>query len=137
MLLAEVMSEKEYLKDSIKSLIVAMCQILASEDKPKNALTKNLQRLEDLYKKYQQFEITSRRAMFQVKIQLNDMELSLSEAVGLKNAMQDKLSNYENLINWARDAVEIEPISDKIEELRKDIKTLSTAIDRAIWSTEI
>jgi hypothetical protein len=137
MLLAEAVAEKEYLKKSIKSLVDAMSQTIMSDDKPKNALSKNLKKLDELYKKYQQFEITTNRAMFEVTIQISDMELSLAESSGLKEAMLSKLADYGRLMQYACDSVDIEPVNDRIEEIRRDIKTLDTAINRAMWSTEI
>jgi len=147
MLLAEAVLEKDYIEESIEKINSYIHNLLVVIDnldtKPnKSLIEQKLEELEDLYKKHQQFSIMLNRAKSQAKLKINNMELTLRDAETIKESMERKLSNFEDLLHRASKAM-----SDSkavcieteltIKEIRLDIKTIDMKIQHVMWNTEI
>ena len=150
MLLAEAILEKEYIGKSIQKVnnyIYNLSVVIASLDAEVNKplIKKKLEELDDLYKKYQQFDITINRTKSQAVLKINDMELTLMESETIKKSMERKLGNLEDVLHRALKGISddkivcvgIEFLLTIIDELRLDIKTIDGKIQYVMWNTEI
>lgn len=150
MLLAELIREKDYIKESISSLRAHIEDLVLVRDKMdaksnRASIDELLDDLKELYKKYQQYAVTTERATTQTTIKVNETELSLSDAMVIKGVMEHKLHELNLLLECVvragikegivcLDSVEI---VSEINEVRADIKALGLKIDKASWETEV
>ncbi len=150
MLLAELIREKDYIKESISMLRAHIEDLVLVRNKMdaksnRDSIDERLDELKELYKKYQQYAVTTERATAQTTIKVNDTELSLSDAIVIKEVMEHKLCESNLLLECVvkagtkdgivcLDAVEV---LSEINEVRADIKALGLKIDRASWETEV
>lgn len=150
MLLAELIREKDYIKESISMLRAYIEDLVLVRDKidaksNRAFIDEQLDDLKELYKKYQQYEVTIERATTQMTIKVNETELSLSDAVVIKEVMEHKLCELNLLLECVVKASTKEGIVcldsaelvSEINEVRADIKALGLKIDRASWETEV
>ena len=141
MLLAEALIEKDYivesidnLSDSINSLIYDVNDEELDNEPLNRGKLKNLfKEFEGLYTKYQQFSIMISRAESLASININKTEISLKDAMVIKNVMKSKLTR---LIKFKQE-VGYNDLDETIEMLRADIKTLTLKIQNKIWNTEV
>ena len=150
MLLAELIREKDYIKESISNLRAHIEDLVLVRDKMdaksnRASIDELLDELKELYKKYQQYAVTTGRATAQTTIKVNETELSLSDAIVIKEVMEHKLCELNLLLEYVvkagtkegiicLDSVEV---LDEINGVRADIKALGLKIDRAPWETEV
>ncbi|KKM97163.1 hypothetical protein LCGC14_1170910 [marine sediment metagenome] len=150
MLLAELIREKDYIKESISNLRAHIEDLVLVRDKMdaksnRASIDELLDELKELYKKYQQYAVTTGRATAQTTIKVNETELSLSDAIVIKEVMEHKLCELNLLLEYVvkagtkegiicLDSVEV---LDEINGVRADIKALGLKIDRASWETEV
>ena len=150
MLLAELIGEKDYIKESISMLRAHIEDLVLLRDKidaksNRAFIDERLDELKELYKKYQQYAVTTGRATAQTTIKVNETELSLSDAIVIKEVMEHKLCELNLLLEYVVKAgnkegivcLESVEIVSEINEVRADIKALGLKIDRASWETEV
>ncbi len=150
MLLAELIREKDYIKESISSLRAHIEDLVLVRDKMDAkyniaSIDEQLDELKELYKKYQQYAVTTERATAQTTIKVNETELSLSDAIVIKEVMEHKLCELNLLLECVVKAgtkegivcLDAAEILREINEVRADIKALGLKIDKASWETEV
>jgi len=148
MLLAEALIEKDYISKSIDSLYNILKDLSIVYDKSdikfnKEQLKDKFEDLEKLYTKYQQFSIMICRAK-SVTVVINETEISLRDAIVIRDIMNSKLDRLNNfsLAAVKKDTdnivcVDKEELEEMIEILRADIKTLDIRIQNKLWNTEV
>ena len=144
MLLAEALIEKEYIEESIDGVNEYIYNLLKYTDRAKlskDIIEKGFEELDTLYREYQRFAISISRVESQAMIKINDTELSLRDCRIMEDAMYEKLSNLESILegSWNSGPGDIVcgNIMAAIEEIRLDIKTIDTKIEAALWNTEV
>ena len=152
MLLAEVLIERDYIISSINSLsntIKTLVMYMGDEGLNEGKLGNLFKRFEELYTKYQQFEIMISRAQALAIVTINETEISLKDALIIKDIMNDKLerltSFLQNIIESKIDRsvyvdvgnVGMDSIEKMMDILRLDIKTLDIKIHNKTWNTEV
>jgi len=150
MYLAEAIMEEDYLREAINNLSSFIRCMLFVSDKSEYRLQTALidgkiGELKELYKKLQQFAITTKRAKANTMIKVNDTELSLLDACVIKDEMFGKLENFELFLSTGLNernnnrfiCLDLETIQEEIETLRLDIKSLESQIDNALWQVEV
>ena len=151
MLLAEVIREKDYIKQSICGIEDYIKSLMTVQDKTefktnKTLIEGRLEELKDLYKKYQQFSVTIERAKARASIKVNDTTLSLLDAVAIRNSMNFKLWNFEGMLAYASLknktcaevlCIDMDVVFKELENIRVDIKTLDAEIEYAYWNVEV
>ncbi|KKN18210.1 hypothetical protein LCGC14_0958100 [marine sediment metagenome] len=150
MLLAELIKEKDYIKESISNLRAHIEDLVLVRDETdakfnRASIDKRLDELKELYKKYQQYAVTTERATVQTIIKVNETELSLSDAIVIKEVMGHKLHELNLLLECVVRAgtkegmvcLDAVKILSEINEVRADIKALGLKIDKASWETEV
>lgn len=149
MLLAEALIEKDYIVESIDNLSSTINSLLlVYNESDREANRKKLKHLfkefEDLYTKYQQFSIRISRAEALASVDINKTEISLKDAMVIKNVMESKLIW---LADFKRELVcddlekvvcaDVDALEETIDMLRADIKTLKIKIQNKVWNTEV
>jgi hypothetical protein len=150
MLLAELIREKDYIRESILMLRAHIEDLVLVHDKTdaesnRAFIDERLDELKELYKKYQQYAVTTGRATAQATIKVNETELSLSDAIVIKEVMEYKLHELNLLLECVIRAgtkegivcLDAAEILSEINEVRADIKALGLKIDKASWETEV
>lgn len=151
MYLAEMIREKEYIENSIYDLQDHIVHLAIVKDKSdykvaNSVLSKRLEELDALHVKYQQFVISIERAKAKTTIKVNDTELSLTDAISLKDSMEHKLRSLEYILDCSTRrerngegilTLDSDEVFKAIEDARLDIKTIEAQIDLAIWRTEV
>ena len=148
MLLAEALIEKDYINKSINSLYSVIRDLSMAYDKVdlkfnKEQLKDKFVELEELYTKYQQYSIMISRAK-SVTIVINETEVSLRDAMVIRDVMNTKLNNFSNLqlVITKNNPDKIvcmdkEELEKMVDMLRSDIKTLDIKIQSKLWNTEV
>jgi len=148
MLLAEALIEKNYISKSIDNLYSTIRDLSIVYDKSdikfnEEQLKNKFEELEKLYTKYQQFSIMICRAK-SVTIVINETEISLRDAIVIRDIMNSKLNRLYNfsLVAVKKDPSDIvcvdkEELEEMIEILRSDIKTLDIKIQNKLWNTKV
>jgi hypothetical protein len=103
--------------------------------------------LNELYQKCQKFAVAIERSRAKVIIKVNDMELSLIDAITLRDALRKKYNDLRllkgELTAAQRSQIGIdvyESINELYSEMEKlllNIKTLDFEIEYASWSSEV
>ncbi len=151
MLLAELIKEKDYIEESINHVREYIASTLSVYDTTEFKLNKSLidskiEELQDLCTKHQQFSVTVERAKAKSVIKVNDTEISLLDAISIKDSMVRKLDalHYissaavmENARGDVLLCVDIDVLFEKMQEIRSDINALESKIDCAIWNVEV
>jgi len=149
MLLAEGLIEKDYIVESIKSLSNTIKDLLVAYDQSDEKVNKEklkglFKKLENLYLKYQQLDIMIGRAQALSTVFINETEISLKDAMIIKEVMDNKLECFIGFLNEIRKekpdkfvCIDIDYIEKMIEMLKIDIKTLNIKIQTKIWNTEV
>jgi hypothetical protein len=150
MLLAELIREKDYIKESILHLRAHIEDLVLVRDKVDAKsnialIDERLDELKELYKKYQQYAVTISRATTQTVIKVNETELSLSDAIVIKEVMEHKLRELNLLLGTVISAsttggivcLDVNDVFGELDEVRSDIKALGIKIDQASWNTEV
>jgi len=149
MLLAEALIERDYISKSIDSLynIIRSLSVVYNKSDVKfnkERLRDKFVELEQLYTKYQQFSIMISRAEAIVVIAINETDISLKDAMVIKNIMNSKLDRFSNFsLETTKEStngsicVDKEELEEMIGVLRSDIKTLDIKIQNKLWSTEV
>jgi hypothetical protein len=148
MLLAEVLIEKDYISKSIDNLYNIIRDLSIVYDKSdvkfnKEQLRNKFEELEELYTKYQQFSIMICRAK-SVTVIINETEISLRDAMVVRDVMNTKLNRLSNFslsaVKKDTDSIvciDKEELEKMIEILRSDIKTLDIKIQNKLWATKV
>ena len=136
MLLAEAIAEKEYIKESIRDLQNYITALSFEGDQ--DSISKYIEELDELYKRYQKFSISIDRTKNSTVIKLNDTELNLSDAYIIHESMEYKLSVYESILdqNFEREGIYPKILLKELEKARLDAKTIGTEINYALWNVE-
>jgi len=149
MLLAEVLIERDYVNESIRNLSNIIENLLIVYDESNKEINKKrlkelFKKLEDLYKKCQQLDIVINRAQAFATITINETEVSLKDAMIIRDVMGNRLKCFVNfldiVIRKKSDKVindDIDNIVEIIDTLKIDIKTLNTKIQGKIWNIEV
>jgi len=144
MLLAEAIIEKEYIEESIDGVNEYIYNLLKYTDRAKlskDIIEKGFEELDTLYREYQRFAISISRVESQAMIKINDTELSLRDCRIMEDAMYEKLSNLESILEGLQNSgpgdTVCSSIMAAINEIRLDIKTIDTKIQYALWNTEV
>lgn len=149
MLLAEGLIEKDYIIESIESLSNIIKNLLIAYDQSDKELNKEklkglFKKLENLYMKYQQLSIIISRAQALATIFINDTEISLKDAMIIKDVMDNKLKRLTSFLDGVRKeksdgfiCIDIDDIEKTTDMLKVDIKTLNVKIQTKIWNTEV
>jgi len=149
MLLAEAIIEKEYIEESISNLANVISESLIVYDKTGEKLNRErlkalFKKFEDLYTKYQRFNVMIGRAEALAAIPINEAEISLKDAMVIKEVMEGKLGWFTDFLNELGQrkpekiiCVDRDGLEEKIDILRADIKTLKFKIQNKIWNTEV
>jgi len=136
MLLAEAIAEKEYIKESIRDLQNYITALSIEGDQ--DSISKYIEELDELYKRYQKFSISIGRTKNSTVIKLNDTELNLSDAYIIYESMEYKLSVYKSILDKSFECESVYPkvLLTELEKARLDAKTIRTEIDYALWNVE-
>jgi len=149
MLLAEGLIERDYVVESIESLSNTIKNLLIVYDQSNEKLNKEklrglFKKLEGLYMKYQQLSIMISRAQALTTISINETEISLKDAVIIKDIMDNKLKCFTSFLDEVRKeksdgfiCIDIDDIEKRIDMLKVDIKTLDVKIQTKVWNTEV
>jgi len=144
MLLAEALIEKEYIEESIGRVNEYIYNLLKYTDRAKlskDIIEKEFEELNNLYREYQRFAISIGRSESQAMIKINDMKLSLGDCRIMEDAMYEKLSDLESILEGSQNSgpgdIVCSSIITAIEEIRLDIKTIDVKIQYALWNTEV
>lgn len=151
MYLAEAVKEMEFIKDSIIKIQKRIESLMVVRDKldfksVQAPLKEKFKELDELYRKYQQFAVTTERAKSNSVIQVNSNKLSLADAMTIKSVMLDKLDKLEAISSEAERinkgdkgiiCLDLEEVYKEVESVRVDIKTLAGEIDFALWQVEV
>lgn len=144
MLLAEAIIEKEYIEESIDKVNEYICNLLngpSNVGSGRSIIEKKLKELDNLYREYQRFTISIGRAESQAMIKINDTELSLRDSRIMEDAMYEKLSDFEDILEKSQNKgvgdILYDDITAAIEEIRIDIKTIDTKIQYALWNIKV
>jgi hypothetical protein len=147
MLLAEVLIERDYiisLIDSLSNAIRTLVTYMGDEGLNKEKLEKLFERFEELYTKYQQFEIMISRAQAFAIVVINETEISLKDALIIRDIMNDKLKRLTNFLQGIGESrvdktarIGVDNIEEMIDMIRLDIKTLDIKIHGKTWITEV
>lgn len=149
MLLAEAIIEKEYIEESISNLANVISESLIVYDKTGEELNRErlkalFKKFEDLYIKYQQFNVMVSRAEALAAIPINEAEISLKDALVIKEVMESKLGWFTDFLNALGQKKTgkivgggIDDLEERVDILRADIKTLKFKIQSKIWNTEV
>lgn len=151
MLLAELIKEKDYIEESINHVREYISSTLSVYDTTEFKLNKSLidskiEELQDLCTKHQQFSVTVERAKAKSVIKVNDTEISLLDAISIKDSMVRKLDalHYisdaairENARGDVLLCVDIDVLFEKMREIRSDINALESKILHATWNVEV
>ncbi len=144
MLLSEAIIEKEYIEESIDKVNEYVYNLLNSSSNigsGRSIIEKKLKELDNLYREYQRFAISVGRAESQAMIKINDTELSLRDSRIMEDAMYEKLSDFEDILEKSQNKgigdILYDDITAAIEEIRIDIKTIDTKIQYALWNIKV
>jgi len=149
MLLAEGLIEKDYIVESIESLSNTIKNLLIAYNQSNEELNKKklkglFKKLESLYMKYQQLSIMISRAQALATISINETEISLKDAIIIKDIMDNKLERLTSFLNEVRKeksdrfiCIDVDDIEKTIDMLKVDIKTLDVKIQTKVWNTEV
>lgn len=151
MLLAELIKEKDYIEESINHVRDYISDTLSVCDRTEFKINKSLidskiEELRDLCTKHQQFSVTVERAKAKSVIKVNDTELSLLDAIAIKNSMVTKLEALRNISTsaiWENAkgdvllCVDMDDLFKEISDVRSDINALESKIDHSTWNVEV
>ena len=149
MLLAEALIEKNYINESINSVcntIRSLSTVYNKNDVKfnKEQLKDKFIELEQLYTKYQQFSIMISRAKSIATVAINETEISLKDAMVIRDIMSSKLSRFLSFfrIDIKGKTEEVVCIDERdleemVKVLRADIKTLDIKIQNKLWNIEV
>lgn len=151
MLLAELIKEKDYIEESINHVRDYISDTLSVCDRTEFKINKSLidskiEELRDLCTKHQQFSVTVERAKAKSVIKVNDTELSLLDAIAIKNSMVTKLEALRNISTsaiWENAkgdvllCVDMDDLFKEINDVRSDINALESKIDHSTWNVEV
>lgn len=154
MLLSEAIKEKVYIEETIANYIEQFIFLVAT--KSDSVKTRSIQEallkekksiLNELYQKCQKFAVAIERSRAKVIIKVNDMELSLIDAITLRDALRKKYNDLRLLkgeLTAAQrsqiviDAYEsVNELYSEMEKLLLNIKTLDFEIEYASWGNEV
>jgi hypothetical protein len=154
LLLAEAIKEKVYLEEAIANymeqfmfLVGTRSDSVKIRNNQESLLKEKKAALNDLYQKCQKFAVAIERSRAKVIIKVNDMELSLIDAITLRDALRKKYDDLRILkdrITAAQGSQTNADIYDSVNDLYSEmekillnVKTLEFEIDYASWSNEV
>lgn len=154
MLLSEAIKEKAYLEEAIANyleqfifLVGTRSDSVKTRSVQESLLKEKKAALNELYQKCQKFAVAIERSRAKVIIKVNDMELSLIDAITLRDALRKKYNDLrisKDEITAAQrsqtgvDAYEsVNDLYSEMEKLLLNIKTLDFEIEYASWSSEV
>ena len=159
MLLAEAIKHTDYLSKSINNIeryIKSLTFVSIDSDMPRthrrdvksnsDIIEDMISKLDELYKTYQQYALRINRIEKETLLRVNEMELSLSDAMVACSALRDKLSTFENVLdytfesehtNFGTTCIDAESIMNITNTIRLDIQALETAINKARWTVDV
>jgi predicted nuclease with TOPRIM domain len=139
MLLAELIKEKDYIKESIDNLRNRIVSLSNEGKDSADVIKKHMEELEELYNKHQRFSISIGRTQGHAFIKVNSAKLSISDAIIIKESMLEKLQDIEIILSGSpyTSCIDREGLCDDIENIRLDIKTMEGEIDFGFWNVEV
>lgn len=151
MLLSEAMIEKDSIKDSINRICIYLTNLLVAQDKSisnvnEKIINQKFEELDELFNKYQHYRVVLNRASSQTVIKVKDTELTLGDAIVVKEAMINKLEIFEDLLKRLFKytkfskyiiCVDIEVLIKIVENIKSDVETLDIKIQQTLWNTEV
>lgn len=143
MLLAEAIREKEYTEKVITRLqlfIGASCLSMNRYN-----VDAKIKELDEIYKKHQQLSVKIDRAKATSVIKINNTELTISDAIVIKETMEKKLADYEKMIDdvvlfnsrQPSNTIDLDYVYKSMETAAIDAKHLDNAIQLAMWGIEV
>lgn len=142
MLLADAVREKDYLKFLLEDLVkhIAILKVNGALE----VVNDRLAEFSDLYQKYQQFSITVQRATSKAIIKVKDRELSVADAIVIRNILVEKDKHFKYIQGYIvrngddkSKLIDLDEIYKEMETIRLDIKTLNSEIEYAFWNIEV
>jgi hypothetical protein len=143
MLLAEAIREKEYIEKVIARLQIFIGMSCISINRYN--VDAKIKELDELYKKHQQLSVKIDRAKAISVIKINNTELTISDAIVIKDTMEKKLADYEKMLNdvalfnsrQPSNTIDLDYIYKSMETAAIDAKHLENTIQRAMWDIEV
>lgn len=134
MYLAEVRVEMENIARKIKQLksyIAKICGFDAeSTDRAVNQLI-------ELVDKYQSHRIAYSRYCNNIKLQIGETEVTLTEAKIILDTMKEKIDVLESLIDSEENTLDVFSLMGDRDKLYKDYASMSNGLKSIEWSTKI
>lgn len=143
MLLAEAIREKEYLEKVLTRFQVFIKMSCMSVNRCN--VDAKMKELDDLYKKHQQISVKVDRAKAVSVIKINNIELTISDAIVVRDTMEKELADYEKMLNDSSlfnnnhllNSIDLDYVYKSMETTAIDAKNLDNAIHRAMWESEV
>lgn len=142
MLLADAVREKDYLKSMLDDLANHISILKANSEL--EIVNDRLVEFSDIYQKYQQFSITVQRATSKAIIKVKDRELSVADAIVIRNILVEKGKHFKYIQEYTvrngvdkSKLVDLDEIYKEMEKVYLDIKTLNSEIEYAFWNVEV
>jgi hypothetical protein len=143
MLLAEAIREKEYTEKVIARLHIFIGMSCMSINRYN--VDAKIKELDELYKKHQQLSVKIDRAKAISVIKINNTELTISDAIVIKETMEKKLADYEKMLNdvalfnsrQPSNTIDLDYVYKSMETAAIDAKHLENTIRRAMWDVEV
>lgn len=142
MLLSDAVRERDYLKSLLDDLSnhIAVLNVDNELDVAKERTVE----FNDLYQKYQQFSVTVQRATSKAVIKVNGKELSVADAIVIRDILIEKINHFKRIQEYAINKgidklkmINLDDIYKETEKIRLDIKTLNSEIEYALWNIEV
>lgn len=142
MLLSDAVRERDYLKSLLDDLAnhLAVLNVNNELDVAKERTIE----FNDLYQKYQQFSVTVQRATSKSVIKVNGKELSVADAIVIRDILIEKGNHFKRIQEYAINKgidklklIGLDEIYKETEKIRLDIKTLNSEIEYALWNIEV
>jgi hypothetical protein len=150
LLLSEAIKEKVYLEEAIANYIEQFRFLVVTKGdsiKARNILEGKKSTLNELYQKCQKFAVAIERSRAKVIIKVNDMDLSLIDAITLRDALRKKYNDLRLLKDEVMAAQcgqtgidvyeSVNELYSEMEKLLLNIKTLEFEIEYASWGNEV
>jgi len=143
MLLAEAIREKEYIEKVIARLQIFIGMSCMSINRYN--VDAKIKELDELYKKHQQLSVKIDRAKAISVIKINNTELTISDAIVIKDTMEKKLADYEKMLNdvalfnsrQPSNTIDLDYVYKSMETAAIDAKHLENTIQHAMWDIEV
>jgi len=144
MLLIEAQDEQKYIVDSINLIVDQIRNLTTSKEEYADEIQDLMTKLDELYKKYQQFSISIERTKSKIVLDIDGTnKINLLDALVVLDIMEHRLRTFSYILDIAdeRSKTDIIPIDmvqlfKEVSQIKLDIKTLTAKINKAVREVE-